>query len=133
MQICVHYMFPSRGDLNHIFPLSVFLARTFSCYLIIVVWVKSTPWTLRPGGTDGGRYVKLHTPALRYTAVGTRIRLCPSRRRRLQMGVEMVHSLIFPVCIVRLVAMMVVVVVVLVLMVVLPSVMVRVLHNVLQF
>lgn len=46
----------------------------------------------------------------------------------------MVHSLIFPVCIMRLVAMMVlVVVVVLVLMVVMPFVMLRVLHNVLQF
>lgn len=53
------------------------------------------------------------------------------------MGVEVVALLVFPACTVSLVAVMlllvlVVVVVVIVLVVVLPSVMVRVLHNVLQ-
>lgn len=56
---------PLRAELNQISPLSGFLGRAFSCYLIIVVRVKSAPGTLGPGGTDGGRQVKLHTSALR--------------------------------------------------------------------
>lgn len=46
-----------------------FLGETLPRYLIIAVRVKSTPGALGPGGTDGGRYLKLHTSALWQTGV----------------------------------------------------------------
>lgn len=105
-----------------LFPL--FLHRAFSCYLIIVVRVKSTPGTLGPGGTDGGGQVKLHTSALWQTGVWTWVRLRPARHggAQIRRGVRAVFALGFPVWFVRLVVRMMVV----------PSLIVRVLHNALH-
>lgn len=101
-------------------------------YLATVVWVKSNPGALWPGGTDGGRQVKLHASALWQTGVWTRIWLGPAGHGGPQIwrGVGAVIALGLPVCIMSLGVMMVVM---LVMAETVPTMMLRVLHNVFHF
>lgn len=98
-----------------------------SFYLIIAVWVKSTPGALGPGGTNK----RWHTSTLRQSGVWTWTRRSPTPHGRVQnrWSTGAVFALCLSVFIKRLTPMMVVVLVVLLVM---PSMAVRVLHNVLH-